>query len=328
MWLALEIGNSRLHWALFKGQTLDCTWDTDYLPESVIQLLACCETLETLNDLQNGEWWGMGTRGQGDKGVTSLPHLPTQHRLNAALPLTQLSTHNSQLTTQHQLNAALPLTQPAKRCATANSTQHRLNAALPLTALPIVIASVVPTQTALWQTYPNVHVITLDQIPLNNTYPTLGIDRALALWGAGMTWGFPMLVMDAGTALTFTGADANQCLVGGAILPGVGLQLASLGQKTGQLPQLNIEAIQSLPQRFALNTPEAIQSGVIYTLLAGIKDFIVDWWRLFPEGKVAIKGGDRTLLLNYLQALYPEIAARLIVEPNLIFWGMQKIVIT
>ncbi|MEA5564058.1 pantothenate kinase [Anabaena sp. UHCC 0399] len=279
IWLALEIGNSRLHWALFTDESLDCTWDTDYLPESVIQMLAHRETL------------------------------------NGSALAKRRATANSE-----KLQGGSP-------SGKTSVTQHWLNAALRLTALPIVIASVVPKQTAFWQTYPNVHVTTLDQIPLKNIYPTLGIDRALALWGAGMTWGFPMLVIDAGTALTFTGADAEQCLVGGAILPGVGLQLASLGQKTGQLPQLSIEAIQSLPQRFALNTPEAIQSGVIYTLLAGIKDFLTDWWQLFPNGKVAIKGGDRTLLLNYLQALYPEIAARLIVEPNLIFWGMQKIVI-
>jgi type III pantothenate kinase len=135
-----------------------------------------------------------------------------------------------------------------------------------------------------------------------------------------------MLVIDAGTALTFTSADAEQCLIGGAILPGVGLQLASLGQKTGQLPQLSTEEIKSLPPRFALNTPEAIQSGVIYTVLAGIKDFLEDWWRLFPDGKVAVKGGDRTLLFKYLQVLYPAITQRLIVEPNLIFWGMQKVI--
>jgi type III pantothenate kinase len=167
-------------------------------------------------------------------------------------------------------------------------------------------------------------MITLEDIPLNNIYSTLGIDRALALWGAGMSWGFPMLVIDAGTALTFTAGDADKNLVGGAILPGMGLQLTSLGQKTGQLPQLEVGEIQ-LPPRFALNTAEAMQSGVIYTLLAGIKDFIDEWWRLFPNGKVAMKGGDRNLLFNYLQELYPAIASRLIVEPNLIFWGMQKI---
>ncbi|MGF1989331.1 MAG: pantothenate kinase [Nostoc sp. ZfuVER08] len=190
---------------------------------------------------------------------------------------------------------------------------------------PLLLASVVPSQTAIWETYPNVQVITLNEVPLKGVYPTFGIDRALALWGAGKTWGFPMLVIDAGTALTFTAADANQCLVGGAILPGLGLQFATLGQKTGQLPLVEMSQIASLPPRFALNTTEAIQSGVIYTFLAGIKDFIQAWWNLFPQGKIAIKGGDRTLLINYLQALYPDMATQLIVEQNLIFWGMKEI---
>ncbi|MBD2431482.1 MULTISPECIES: pantothenate kinase [Fischerella] len=190
-------------------------------------------------------------------------------------------------------------------------------------SLPLLLASVVPSQTALWLTYPNVSVITLDEIPLQGMYPTLGIDRALALWGAGKTWGFPMLVIDAGTSLTFTGADANQNFFGGAILPGLGLQMATLAENTGQLP--DVELPQDLPQRFAVNTQEAIQSGVIYTLLAGIKDFVETWWQSFPQGKIAITGGDRTLLTKYLQSLFPEIATRLIVEPNLIFWGMEKI---
>nr|WP_228014795.1 pantothenate kinase [Fortiea sp. LEGE XX443] len=262
--MALEIGNSRLHWALFVGETLNCTWNTDYLPDLVIQQLGNCQTLD-------------------DLPPEIFPTSPIEGQEDHTLP-----------------GFSSPL--------------------------PLVIASVVPQQTALWQTYPHNRIITLDDVPLKNTYPTLGIDRALALWGAGVKWGFPMLVIDAGTALTFTGADIQQCLIGGAILPGLGLQFASLGQKTGQLPQIEIGNIKSLPERFALNTPEAIQSGVIYTLIAGIKDFMTAWWDLLPESKVAIKGGDRTLLMNYMQTLYPEIAARLIVEPNLIFWGMQSII--
>ncbi|MEH2011543.1 pantothenate kinase [Nostoc sp.] len=268
VWLALEIGNSRLHWALFLGETLSSAWDTDHLPESVIQQLAKCQTLDDL--------------------------------LEKIFPL-------------HQ--------------RTDEQEGHGDNSLFALLRLPpLFIASVVPSQTAIWQTYPNIRVITLDQVPLKGMYPTLGIDRALALWGAGKTWGFPMLVIDAGTALTFTAADANQCLIGGAILPGLGLQFAALGQKTGQLPLVEMQNFASLPPRFALNTTEAIKSGVIYTFLAGIKDFIEAWWQLFPNGKIAIKGGDRTLLLNYLQALYPKIAAYLIVEQNLIFWGMREIV--
>ncbi|MGB3651938.1 MAG: pantothenate kinase, partial [Rivularia sp. (in: cyanobacteria)] len=30
-WLALIIGNSRLHWGLFTGKTLTKAWDTNYL---------------------------------------------------------------------------------------------------------------------------------------------------------------------------------------------------------------------------------------------------------------------------------------------------------
>jgi type III pantothenate kinase len=242
-WLALMIGNSRLHWALFAGETCS-TWDSAYLSADAVKQLA---KLPTLNNL------------------------------------------------------------------------------LSLISPPLFLASVVPSQTEIWQTYPNVRLITLKQVPLKGVYPTLGIDRALALWGAGKTWGFPMLVIDAGTALTFTGADINHCLIGGAILPGLGLQLTTLGQKTGQLPLVETRNVASLPARFALNTEEAIQSGVIYTLLAGIKDFVVAWRQDYPEGNIAITGGDRIMLTNYMRSQFPEIAARLIIEANLIFWGMGEI---
>jgi len=77
------------------------------------------------------------------------------------------------------------------------------------------IASVVPTQTALWRDYPRSHCLTLEQIPLQDPYPSLGIDRALALWGAIVTSGAPVLVIDAGTALTFTAANGDRRLIGG-----------------------------------------------------------------------------------------------------------------
>lgn len=189
--------------------------------------------------------------------------------------------------------------------------------------LPLCIASVVPSQTALWQAYPDFEVITLDRLPIKGVYPTLGIDRALALWGAGEAWGWPMLVIDAGTALTFTGADANRCLVGGAILPGLRLQLQSLAQKTAELPLVNIGDVVSLPSRWALNSPEAIQSGVIYTIVAGIRDFVEAWWQEFPLSGIALTGGDRALLLTYLQSQFPSLAERVTADPYLIFRGMQ-----
>ena len=229
-WLALMIGNSRAHWALFGGKTLLQTWHSPL------------------------------------KTDTEFPQLSEQKE-----------------------------------------------------TLPLYFASVVPTQTARWNA-PYSREITLADLPLQGIYATLGIDRALALWGAGVTYGFPCLVIDGGTALTITGANKGE-LVGGAILPGLGVQLQSLAQKTAALPKVRLPT--ELPKRWALQTPEAIQSGVIYTILAGIKDFMADWWGQFPDSPIILTGGDAALLLHYLQS-FPD-APRVIVDVNLIFWGMRAI---
>lgn len=250
IWLALAIGNSRLHWARFVGEKLDCAWDTEHPPASVVQA--------------TDDW----------------------------------------------LAEILP--------------PGRINPKSKIQPVPLYLASVVASQTALWQTYPNVRVITLNQLPLHNTYPTLGIDRALAVWGAGETWGWPVLVVDAGTALTFTGADANRCLIGGAILPGLSLQLQSLSQKTSELPLVEIGGMPSLPARWALNTKEAIQSGVIYASISAIKDFVEAWWQEFPGSRIALTGGDRALLLACLQSRFPEVATKITTDPHLIFWGIRS----
>ena len=192
---------------------------------------------------------------------------------------------------------------------------------LSLTELPIYLASVVPQQTTLWQKYPRIKQATLANINLENIYPTMGIDRALAIWGAGETYGYPCLVIDGGTALTFTGVNQTQQLVGGAILPGLRSQVTTLAQKTADLPAIDLSS--SLPPRWSLETETAIASGVIYTVVAGIHSFIVDWCQQFPHSWILLTGGDSNLLSQYLQAQFPEIAKRIIVERHLIFWGLK-----
>ena len=93
--------------------------------------------------------------------------------------------------------------------------------------------------------------------------------------GAGETYGYPVLVIDGGTALTITGIDANRRLIGGAILPGLRLQLRSLSVGTAALPEIILP--QQLPPRWSNNTPDSIASGILYTVSAGISDFIQDW---------------------------------------------------
>jgi type III pantothenate kinase len=255
-WLALMIGNSRLHWAWFIDATLKAAWDMNHLQQAEVEPLI-------------------------------------QHWASGIIP-----------------DAILP----------SQFIDREFEAFNPL---PLYLASVVPAQTKLWQTYPATQLITLADVPLTGLYPTLGIDRALAVLGAGETFGYPVLAIDAGTALTFTGANAHHHLMGGAILPGLGLQLQSLSKNTAALPATSLPT--QLPPRWALQTATAIESGVIYTVLAGIRDFIEDWHCQFPNSQIVLTGGDSHVLLTYFQAQFPQIARQLIANPHLIFWGIRSI---
>jgi type III pantothenate kinase len=161
------------------------------------------------------------------------------------------------------------------------------------------VLSVVPSQTQLWQRYPRVTILECSDIPLQGIYPTLGVDRAIALWCAGITYGWPTLVIDGGTALTLTGADTQGWLVGGAILPGLSLQLRSLQSETAALPLL-AALPDHLPQRWAKDTETAIQSGVIYGVLASLTSRIEQWLEQHPNTQIILTGGDASALASYL----------------------------
>jgi type III pantothenate kinase len=195
-------------------------------------------------------------------------------------------------------------------------------------SVPLWVASVVPSQTALWTAHPCVHWLTLEQIPIKNLYATLGIDRALALWGAMRAIGFPVLVIDAGTALTFTAADSQGQFMGGAILPGLQMQLEAMNQRTANLPTLEHSHLAALllPPRWAVNTVEAMQAGVVYGLLSVLRYYIETWLKQFPQGAIALTGGDSLLLQHYLKQQSAEIGDRIILSPRLVFMGMREIV--
>lgn len=187
--------------------------------------------------------------------------------------------------------------------------------------IPLYLASVVPNQLFFLQDYSSLKLINLEDIPIKNLYPTMGIDRALALWGGVKKYGFPCLIIDGGTALTLTGINQNQELIGGAILPGLNLQQKALSLYTANLP--NITFSENLPPRWALNTPDAIKSGIIYTILAGISDFIKNWLTHYPHSYILITGGDRQFLFEVLPKYNPDLEQKIIEDRNLIFWGMK-----
>jgi type III pantothenate kinase len=183
----------------------------------------------------------------------------------------------------------------------------------------IAIASVVPTLITPWHNLPQTQVLTNQAIPIGQLYATMGIDRTLALWGAIATYGLPMLVIDAGTALTFSGVDANHNFGGGAILPGLRTQVHSLPTNTAALP--NIDLPDQLPPRWAMDTVTAIQSGLAYSAIGTVRDFVLDWRSQFPHSQIVVTGGDGERLCDWGKQ---EGMLDLRFDPNLIFWGIRE----
>lgn len=194
--------------------------------------------------------------------------------------------------------------------------------------VPLYFASVVPGQSQLIGAYAQAREITLADISLGNLYPTLGIDRVLALLGAGSRYGYPVLVIDGGTAITLTGADGDRNLLGGAILPGLQLQFDSLGLGTAALPRLNLSSgpdstkpstvTAELPERWALNTEGAIASGVLHNLATGLRGFVTDWLDHYPRSAVVTTGGSGAWIAAQLAAM-PQVIGP---EPDLGLGGI------
>ena len=99
-------------------------------------------------------------------------------------------------------------------------------------------------------------------------------------------------------------------------------QLNSLQQKTPALPKIQLP--DSLPPRWALNTEQAIASGIIYTAIAGIYSYIIAWLEQFPDSQVVFTGGDGELLSQYLHQQFFHLQPT-IVDQNLLFKGIKLI---
>lgn len=100
----------------------------------------------------------------------------------------------------------------------------------------------------------------------------LGTDRLACALGARTL--YPrrhVIVVDCGTATTITALHRDGTILGGAILPGVGLWPAMLATRTAQLPAVSIRP----PRRAIGRTPEeALRSGIHHGHVGAIREVL------------------------------------------------------
>ncbi len=130
-------------------------------------------------------------------------------------------------------------------------------------------------------------------VPIGNLYEskeTLGLDRlAAAVGGIVLFPNKELLVIDAGTAITFDLVDKNHHFLGGNISPGLKIRFRALHEFTKKLPE--IESADPWPM-IGKTTEEAIRAGVQNGMIFEIDGMIDHVRKDWPQCQVILTGGD------------------------------------
>ena len=125
----------------------------------------------------------------------------------------------------------------------------------------------------------------------------LGADMVAGAVGAIAEYTLPCVVIDMGTATTFSVIDENSSFIGGIITAGIKLSLRALSSNTAQLPSVAIEAPKSV---IGTNTIDCMKSGLVLgaaAMLDGLLDRIEEELGITPT-VVATGGLSRDVVSN------------------------------
>lgn len=141
------------------------------------------------------------------------------------------------------------------------------------------------------------------KVPFTNLYETpktLGVDR-IALVAAAVKQ-FPnknVLVIDAGTCITFDFVNSKAQYLGGAISPGIKMRYKALNNFTANLPM--IESLE-LNNFIGKNTETSIISGVLNGVKHEVSGAIAAYEKKYLHLTVVLTGGDTNFLSKQLKS--------------------------
>lgn len=144
-----------------------------------------------------------------------------------------------------------------------------------------IISSVVPqldyTLERMCSTYLKIHPLTLApglktgmNMRVDNA-KEVGADRIVNNVSAVKKYGYPVIVVDFGTATTFNAVNEKCEFIGGVIAPGIKGSLDSLVNGTAKLPRVEIERPKTV---IGKNTVTNMQSGIFFGF-AGLVEYVV-----------------------------------------------------
>lgn len=160
------------------------------------------------------------------------------------------------------------------------------------------------------------------KVPLKNNYHNpkqVGQDRLVCAYAAKCLYGWPVIVIDFGTAVTLDVISRRGDYEGGMIVPGIRLSAEALFQKTALLPRISV--IKGPHALIGKDTRESILSGIFFGYGAMCDGLIVHISRKLREKpKVVVTGGYIHLMKRFMSTRGIK------VERDLVFKGMGLLV--
>jgi len=141
------------------------------------------------------------------------------------------------------------------------------------------------------------------KMPFKNLYQTpktLGVDR-LGLVAAAVNQ-YPnknVLVIDAGSCITYDFVSAKKEYLGGAISVGVQMRFLALHQNIANLPLLSKEEVFNF---IGASTKDCINVGVVNGVVKEIEGFIAEYKSKYSDLTVVLTGGDTKFLSKQLKS--------------------------
>ncbi len=149
----------------------------------------------------------------------------------------------------------------------------------------------------LKQAYHFIELSSNTPVPITIKYETpdtLGNDRiAAVVAGKSLFPDQDILIVDAGTCITFDFLNKNAEYLGGAITPGINLRFKSLNNYTGKLPLITHFGNEA--ELIGNSTEDSIKSGVINGVRAEVNGIIESYGQKYPGIKIIFTGGN----INY-----------------------------
>lgn len=130
----------------------------------------------------------------------------------------------------------------------------------------------------------------------------VGADRVVNNVSAVRKYGYPLIVIDFGTATTFNAIDSKGEFIGGVIAPGIKGSLDSLVNGTAKLPRVEIERPATV---IGKNTVTNMQSGIVYGF-AGLVEYITTKMKREMGGnniKVIATGGFSEVIAKEISSI-------------------------